>query len=84
MPEHKLNFDLRSLFLIVGFLALATAALTWRDRSLPSVLFVVVTSGCGIVATITRNRQFANVIGVVVIVWLAVLIAALVATTISV
>lgn len=77
----RLHFDLRSLFLMVGFLALATAALAWRDRSTPSAMFVVAVSACGIIATISRNRSFANVLIVVICLWLAVVIAALIVTS---
>ena len=79
-----LRFDLRALFLIVGFLALATAALTWRDRSMTSALFVCAASFGGIVATISRNRHFATILIVIVLIWLLVVLGAMVATVVMV
>ncbi len=79
----RLHFDLRSLFLMVGFLALAAAALAWKGRSTPSAMFVVAVSLCGVVATMSRSRGFANVLIVIICLWLAVVIVALTVTSLA-
>lgn len=56
------RFDLRSLFLVFGFLATALAAISWRQGAWSSALFVLGVSALGIVATLCRSLRLANIL----------------------